>query len=300
MVFKKYIYVLILFFLLMFNIFQLSKLKSIEHYDDDYKNKNIAICICGCVRSFSRKPYRDGLIKLLTIFPNADVFLYLKTHDKNGETTLLNSVNGVDEFMKTINIMKNRIIKIVFFEALSDSRGDKSTFHAQIRNVNACLNLAEQHKHYDYYLRMRPDYVILDTNLPATINDNVIYTDFHHGSPAGDMVYLFSNKLKKQWWDKYVMDLLKTDRWYNHITPEFILMQDMKVQAGPQFFGGLLRNNEDKLIMFHGDKKFDLRFNDVPSLDISEKSYIEKEYLDMIINKLKSLNIQCITKSFIN
>ena len=300
MVLKKYIYVLILFFLLIFNISQLSKLKNIEHYDNDYKSKNIAICICGCVRSFSRKPYRDGLIKLLNTLPNADVFLYLKTHDKKGETTLLNSVNGVDEFMKTINIMKNRIIKIVFFEALSDSRGDKSTFHAQIRNVNACLNLAEQHKHYDYYLRMKPDYVILDTNLPAIISDNVIYTDFHHGSPAGDMVYLFSNKLKKQWWDKYVMDLLKTDEWYNHITPEFILMQGMKVQAGPQFFGGLLRNSDDKLFMFHGDKKFDLRFNDVQLLHISDKSYIEEEYLKLIINKIKSLKIPCTFTKYIN
>ena len=299
MVLKKYIYVLILFFLLMFNIFQLSKFKNIEHYDD-YKSKTIAICICGCVRSFSRKPYRDGLVKLLTVFPNADVFLYLKTHDKLEEKTLLNNENGVNEFMNTIGAIKKHIVEIVFFEALSDSRGDKSTFHAQIRNVNACLNLAEKHKHYDYYVRMRPDYVILDTNLPSIINYDVIYTDFHHGSPAGDMVYLFSNKMKKQWWDNYVMDLVKTDRWYNHITPEFILMQGMKVQAGPQFFGGLLRNGDDKLVMFHGDKKIDLRFNDLPSLNLSDKSYIEEEYLKMIINKIKSLKIPCTFTKYID
>lgn len=288
-------YSLIILFLILLGITLLSHVTTprVEYFTIRNSNQpKVAICVCGAVRTFGRQPYRESLVKMLDVYPQADIFLYFKTHDKPDATTLLNHPTGASDFMKTVDVIKNNIKHVVFFKGFSDEKTNKSTFISQLLNVDYCLKLAEKYDTYDYYIRTRPDYVILQMNAPNTIDDYTSYTALHNGSPANDMVYLFSRKLKKDWWDSYVLSLPKQSNWYNHITPEFILMKDIKVQKGPQFYGGLLRNNVDELESFTGTP-INVKFHDISSLNISEKSYIEDSVIENIVDRLIQLGIPC-------
>lgn len=282
-----YLYITLTFLYIMKSIYAKYSRTCIEQFT--MSKKKLAICIVGSIRSFTRKPYRDGLRLLLESFPNAHIFIVFKLEDKLNTLTLVNSEYGVNEFMETINVMRENLKHVFFFEKFIDKKTNNSTFISQLLSVNKCFNIAQQTDEYDYYMRMRPDYVILDMKLPESFDESIVYTAFQKGAPACDMVYLFSKKQKKTWWDKYVLKLIDEPRWYNHLTPEHILFEKTKVLNGPQFYGGLLRNDRNYLEKYNGDTN--ILFDDVKSLQVSETNIIENKYLELILTRMRFLKL---------
>lgn len=221
-------------------------------------NLSIAVCISGCIRSFPRASYREGLKRLLTAFPKAHFFLVLKRNDVSytKHQPLFLSKAGVDGFMKTMDIIRHNTKNIIIFDKFENKKIDKSIFASQIRMIDMCLNTAAKYYNYDFYVRYRPDFVLIDTLLPKdlySIDENTIYTARKFDAIGNDQVFMFSKKLKKEWWDKYVMPTTQKMLSSNEKTsPEYFIFDKKSgthtVKNGPFFYGGLLRTNENHIV----------------------------------------------------
>lgn len=244
-------------------------------------DKSVAICISGCVRSFPRESVRDGLKVLLNDFPNADFFLCLKTRDKEKNGSLMNTNAGYQGFMKSIGTIKDRIVKIILFDKCEDPKVDMSVFGSQIRTIDYCFQMASQHKDYDYYLRYRPDFVLLKTRLPLEINDNAIYTTKKKDAPGSDQVFLMSKRMKDNWWDKKIKN-----HSMSRFTPEYVIFKCVdNVKNGPQFYGGLLRNDKNSLIFWDAETRLNIK-DDWKAMFSNKSACIERSLIDRIVNVL--------------
>lgn len=253
-------------------------------------DKSVAICISGCVRSFPRESVRDGLKVLLNDFPNADFFLCLKTRDKEKKGSLMNTNAGFEGFMKTIEtINRNRIVKLVLFDRCEDPKVDRSNFGSQIRTIDYCFQMASQHKEYDYYLRYRPDFVLLRTRLPSEINDNAIYTTRKKDATGSDQVFLISKKMKEEWWDKKIKN-----HSMSRFTPEYVIFKCVdNVKNGPQFYGGLLRNDKNNLLFWDNETRLHIK-DDWIAMFSNKTSGIEKSFIDKIVERLNCEHLDTI------
>lgn len=257
--------------------------------------KRVAVCVCGCIRSFSREPYRESLSVLLKEIPNADFFLMLKIRDIPGSKTLINSSEGIEEFLKTVDVIKNNLIKIVFFEGFTDNVVDSSRYYSQRRNMDLCFNLAQSYKTYDYYMRLRPDFIFLKIDLPVLLDENTVYTSIKDDSPGSDMCFLFSNKLKGEWWDKKVLNIVNPRK----LLLDYVIFDDIVVDNGSYIYGGLLRTDDKNISIWDNCK--DPEVNDFHTLSISNKSFVQKTYLDRIMYQIEQRYryIDCYSHGFI-
>lgn len=225
------------------------------------QKKSIAVCISGCIRSFPRASYREGLRKLLATFPDAHFFLVLKSKDvpHTKHPPLFMSKTGVDGFMKTMDVIRHNTKSVLLFDGFADEQVNHSIFASQVHMMSMCFKTASEHHDYDYYLRYRPDFVLLEANLPDTLNENTIYTTRKQDAIGSDQVFMFSNKLKTEWWDGYVMPTTNKLSLTKMLSPEYFIYNKLKpsttVQNGPLFFGGLLRTNENHLMFWDDERK---------------------------------------------
>jgi hypothetical protein len=227
--------------------------------------KSIAVCISGCIRSFPRASYREGLKRLLSAFPKAHFFLLLKCNDVKDtkHPPLFLNKAGVDGFINTMDIIRHNTKSITLFDEFADEEVNNSRFASQLRMMDICFNTASKHRNYDFYIRYRPDFVLLDTQLPNdpdSIDKNTIYTTRKLDAIASDQVFMFSKKLKKEWWDKCVIPTAKAMLPSQKISPEYFIFDEKKdqsstIQNGPLFYGGLLRTNENHLMFWDEHEK---------------------------------------------
>lgn len=227
--------------------------------------KSIAVCISGCIRSFPRASYREGLKRLLTAYPNAHFYLVLKRNDVSNTKypPLFLNKAGVNGFINTMDIIRRNTKSVMLFDEFADEEVNNSYFASQLRMMDMCFNAASKHHNYDFYIRYRPDFVLLDTQLPKdpySIDKHTIYTTRKHDAIASDQVFMISKELKKEWWDEYVIPTAKEMLPSKKITPEYIIFDNKKdsstsIQNGPLFYGGLLRTNETHLLFWDEHEK---------------------------------------------
>lgn len=260
--------------------------------------KSIAVCISGCIRSFPRASYRKGLKRLLTVFPNADFFLVLKRNDvpHTKHPPLFLNKAGVDGFMKTMDIIQHNTKSVMLFDGFVDEHVNNRSFHAsQVRMMDTCFNTASKHKDYDFYLRYRPDFVLLDAQLPkdpyTVIDENTIYTTRKDDAIGSDQVFLFSKKLKKEWWDEYVIPTAEKFILAKKIIyPEFFIFEERNpstIKNGPLFFGGLLRTNENKLMLWDERKNENTVIDDWKPMTVDIKNGDDNQLLTNALRNRK-------------
>jgi len=261
--------------------------KNIKMEVSEFMFKKTAICIAGSIRGFSRQPYREGISKLLSEIPNADIYIMLKTEDIPEIKSILNCDQGVKEFMKTIQLMRLNIKKIVFFNRFKDDYVNGSRYYSQLKNINMCFEMAESYKKYDYYMRLRPDFVFVRLSLPKNINDNVVYTGIKNDAPGSDMCFFFSKHLKDTWWNKQVLHIQNPRK----LLLDYVIYDNVNVNNGEYIFGGLLRPDGQKICIWSNEKE--PLMNDLDNVTLSDKSYLEKEFLDKIMSNIRCYGIEC-------
>jgi len=167
--------------------------------------------------------------------PPFDVFVVLKLECHSG--TFLNSNEGLDHFMQTIRELTPRFVLI--FDHYKDAQVNGS-YLSQLTSIDQSFRLAEARGSYDYFVRYRPDFIMLDTGVNGReFLTDTIYTTKKYDAPASDQVFLISKALKTTWWDK-----LDFQHWDKRFSLEYIIFESAhNIQNGPLFQGGLLRNN---------------------------------------------------------
>tara|TARA_Y100001935_G_C17247570_1_gene479189 strand:+ start:177 stop:953 length:777 start_codon:yes stop_codon:yes gene_type:complete len=245
-----------------------------------------ALCISGAVRSFPRSIFVESIQPLLNEIPNTDIFIVLKMTDKFNN--LLNSSEGINSIIKNFLYLKPK--KILFIDSFLDKNIDTSPYSSQLLLINKSIDLATQYDNYDFFIRYRPDFILLNSNLNfENLNENIIYTTRKYDAPASDQVFMFSNKLRKIWWNNLSLITEKRNPEYEIFNK---LPEKVAVQNGPCFYGGLLRNQENKLIFWDIFSK--MKYQDKYNLEISKDTNVENKYKDMLIKSLNSYNFDFI------
>ena len=197
----------------------------------------VAVCLSGAVRSFPREAFRASFRRFRDEMPPLDVFAVLKM--SCGMGTLLNSVEGVEQFMQTMRALRPKAV--LLYDRHADEHVDACAAASQLLGIDESFRLAEAHGTYAYYVRYRPDFVMMETRLDwACVRDDAIYTSQKIDAPASDQLFLVSRGVKQQWWGKrFELDDVHC------ACPEYTIFNTAHpVYNGPCFHGGLLRPAE--------------------------------------------------------
>lgn len=209
---------------------------------------SLAVCISGAVRTFPSACFRQSFDRFRLAMPPFDVFLVLKLDDAAYDS-MLNDEFGVQAFMASIRTIRPR--RVVLFHRFEDPKVNHSSYSSQLTMIDLSFRIAEAHRKYDYYMRYRPDFIMID---PIPISDmnvfkrDTIYTTRKHDAPASDQIFLISAVTKRYWWDmqpKIGLTAL--------CSPEYLIFRNQVVQNGPHFRGGLLRPWSGDLLTWDED-----------------------------------------------
>lgn len=122
------------------------------------------------------------------------------------------------------------------------------------------------------------------------MNENIIYTTRKSDAKASDQVFMFSNKLRKKWWNNLNFFLTKKS------CPEYVIFNNLPekvtLQNGPCFYGGLLRNQANDLKFW--DKSSKMKYKDKYNLKISQDTNFKNKYKDILLKSLNSYNFDYI------
>ena len=248
------------------------------------KNLKYALCISGGIRSFPRSIFIESIEVLLNEIPNLDIFIVLKMTDKH--KNFLNSSEGINSIVRNFLYLKPK--KIIFIDTFFDKKINVSSYSSQLLLIDKSINLACQHGKYDFFIRYRPDFILLNLNLNFNnLNENIIYTTRKKDAKASDQVFMFSNKLREKWWSK--LNFFLTEK----RCPEYEIFNDLPdeviLQNGPCFYGGLLRIRDNKLCFWDDFSK--LKYQDKYKLEITKDKNFQNKFKDMLIKLLDSHNL---------
>ena len=214
-----------------------------EDGDDDETRPALAVCVSGGVRSFPREAFRTSFQAFRRKMPPMDVFVVLKMScDDMG--TLLNSEEGVEQFMKSMRALRPKAV--LLFDRWADARIDAAAAASQLCAIDESFRLADAYGSYAYYLRYRPDFIMLEPGLTwALVREDTIYTSRKLDAPASDQAFLISQHLRHHWWgQRFRCDDTMC------VCPEYTIFNTaFPVQNGPCFQGGLLRPAEAEHIL---------------------------------------------------
>lgn len=246
----------------------------------------LAICISGSIRSFPREIFRKSFENFRNNMPEFDVFIVLRTEDN--KNTLMNNEKSIDEFIKTISIIKPK--KIFLFDSYSYKRINNprySRYSIQMLMIKKCFDIAMEYDNYDYFIRYRSDFIMFDPRFNINlIDENTIYSTRKFDAPASDQVFMISKKLKNIWFDKleYILKFPSPEYYiFNN------LEKNIKLSNGTLFYGGLIRNTGNE-ISFWDEQIKNLKFSDTITLECSDKNFIEEKFLIIIYDKLFDLS----------
>ena len=80
-----------------------------------------------------------------------------------------------------------------------------------MKSIDILLNEATKNKEYDWFIRIRPDFY-LDLNSynfnTQSKNKNYIYTTPKKDCKGSSDFFIFSNRMRKIWWNKYISNNL--------------------------------------------------------------------------------------------
>lgn len=279
---KLYIFLFIIFSFIYVYINRSSYRSKISPLRQKY-----ALCISGSIRSLPRSLFLESVLKLIKILPSCDVFFVLKTEDKKNSKTLMNNSLAIDSLIHTFKVLNVKFVYI--FDRFEDNSIDESRYNSQLLCINKSFNLASSHSNYDWYIRYRPDFILHDPHIDISrINENYIYTTRKYDAVASDQVILFSDKMKKKWWNKLPLIIQKKKA----PSPEYEIFNHINrniLKNGPCFYGGLLRNDSSTIKWW--DKPQGMIYKDRIKLSETNQSFMNKKYKIELYEKLEKNKI---------
>lgn len=246
----------------------------------------IALCISGSIRSFPREIFRKSFENLKNNMPEFDVFVVLKTEDN--KNTLMNNEKSIDEFIKTMSVVKPKKVFLFNSYVYKRIRSKYSLYATQMLMIKKSFDIAMEYNNYDYFIRYRPDFIMFEPKFDINlIDENTIYTTRKFDSPASDQLFMISKKVKNIWFDKLEYISVK------HKSPEYHIFnqldENIKLSNGKLFYGGLLRNIGNE-ILFWDEQIENLKFTDTITLECSDKKFIEENFLAILYDRLLDLS----------
>ena len=260
----------------------------------------IALCISGSIRSMPRCPFFKSIKLLIKSQVIVDVFFVLRTTDRENNKSLMNNEDAIDSVINTLNYLK--VKKVIFFDNYEDVQVDTSTYSSQFFLIDKSINLADSYGNYDWFIRYRPDFILQDLNIDFNnLNINTIYTTKKNDNYLSDQVFMFSNSMKKIWWDKLRFKISSNIR-NNKTIEENTIFESIpryaNIKNGDCFYGGLLRNKSKDLAYW--DNSSPIKYKDIYKYELSDVSYIKTKYKELLVTKMKLYNIKHSCVKYLN
>lgn len=213
-------------------------------------NKNpqrVAVCMSGGFRTFAytKDTFRTHVIEpLKRLGYLVDLYVCItlddatKSWEKSSQLTDNQTMirNAFDPFQP------KRVSWIEKEEAKSVHKNIRQAY-----GIDKCFALTES-EHYDYYIRVRPDYYYLyDIPDPSYVGkERMVHTGFFKHAKGCDLIFTMSGKTYESWWVSTIRPKIRTsvkDISVHHLGWELEqwLFEDIPVHKDKAFEGGILR-----------------------------------------------------------
>jgi len=222
----------------------------------------IALLISGHCRTFIYEEQRiffEKLIKYLQLFGQCDTYIMLKTDP------MMQTDQGIIQLEKMIKML-SPVYSIAFKKW---NQHDNNCYYSQMKMIRYLVDKAHN---YDYYIRIRPDCVLL--NLQQIQLNNTLRTSRKFDSKGNDQFFIMSQKIVKDWFLKLPIIPIKT-------SPEYYIFNVKHIEQSIE--SGLVRDY--KRIESWNTHHSHLNIKDywLEPVVITPISY------DIFINKLKNI-----------
>ena len=193
----------------------------------------VALLISGTPRTFifnEQVIFFNNLKKKIIGENNeVDIYLFLKIKDS---VNYIISKNGLKNLRKQINNLNPKYLKIIYsFGDIYDNKNIinpfKRNYYNQMRPIDILLDKASNNKKYDWYIRIRPDFYLDLTTYNFDLhlkNKYFIYSTPKKDSKGSSDFFIFSNKMRKIWWNKYISNNLSNKL----VNPEYYIFNFIK------------------------------------------------------------------------
>lgn len=182
----------------------------------------IALLISGHCRTFVYEEQRiffEKLIKYLQSFGQCDTYIMLKTDQK------MQTDQGIIQLEKIIKML-NPVYSIAFKKW---KQHDNNCYYSQMKMIRHLVEKSVNN--YDYYIRIRPDCVIL--SLDQIKLTNALYTSRKFDSKGNDQFFVMSQQIIKEWF-------LKLPIAPKNISPEYYIFNVKTINSNID--SGLVRD----------------------------------------------------------
>ena len=189
----------------------------------------VALLISGTPRTFvyneQVKLFNNLKQKIISENNEVDVYLFLKI--KDSAVNYIISKNGLKNLKKQLNNLNPKYFKIIYsfgkkYENKNVTQKFKRNYYNQMKPIDNLLNIAVKNKKYDWFIRFRPDFYLdlksFNFNMHLK-NENLIYTTPKKDCKGSCDFFIFSNKMRIFWWNKYISNDLSNKL----VNPEYYI-----------------------------------------------------------------------------
>ena len=228
----------------------------------------IAILISGHCRTFVFQEQKIFFENFLKSKHSVDIYLMLKID------SLMQSEQGLNNLKEMIKTLKPK-----YSIAFKEWRENNQVYYSQMKMIQFLANKAMPNK-YDYYIRMRPDGIILNT-LDEILNEisneisNTLCTSYKFDAKGNDQFFIMTHSLLENWLFKLPM----YPSIYKNL-PDYTIFNEIQVKQCIK--SGLVRSYE----RIESWNNYHCHLN--ISYWISRQQFIPIAY-DDFINKLKNI-----------
>ena len=146
----------------------------------------------------------------------------------NNDTKLyFNSLKGLNNFNIILNLLKP--IKVICF---NEFKLTNIILYSQIKSIDILIKYTLEYENknnfkYDFYIRSRPDLILLEYPNFKQLENNIIYSSRKCDSKASDMFFIFSRIMINNWWNNIVGEIYKEYYLKNYTCPEYFIFNNI-------------------------------------------------------------------------
>lgn len=212
----------------------------------------LAICMYGSIRTFVdpelREKYKHNFTTSISNLGDYDVFVLL-IRQANG----VNHRSRLHEYCTLTQQELNAMLidtfgkALTYFEVHDDNKSlfpIESPHAKQLCGIDEVFNIANKHRDYDFFVRIRPDFYWHKSFDHTVLNRTHVVTSIKSDSPASDMFFIISKQLYSGWWVKTILPKIQTVNG----PIEYIIFRNVNKIQHKQINSSLMRNNSEKRI----------------------------------------------------
>lgn len=144
----------------------------------------------------------------------------------NNETKLyFNSSKGLNNFNTILNLLNP--IKVICFNKFQLSN---IILYSQMKSIDILIRHALEYEKqnnfkYDFFIRSRPDLILLEYPNFKNLKYNIIYSSRKCDAKASDMFFIFNRLMIKNWWNYIIREIYKEYYLKNYQCPEYFIFE---------------------------------------------------------------------------